>query len=63
VYKTYFRAWTLCIVIPVVYLSMGIDHSFITVVVLGIQAVSMVVMLSVVNRVYAKISGMSLGSA
>ena len=63
VYKTYFRAWTLCILIPVVYFSMGIDHSFITVVVLGIQAVSMVVMLSVVNRVYAKISGMSLGSA
>ncbi len=59
VYSIYYRAWFLFVVPRVVYFSSGIDHTFMTVLVLMLQAVAMVVILSVVSRLYARIGRLS----
>jgi len=59
VYGIYYRAWFLFVVPRVVYFSSGIDHTFMTVLVLLLQAVAMVVILSVVSRLYARIGRLS----
>ena len=58
-YGIYYRAWYLFAVIPSVYFSGGFDHSFNTILVLLLQVVVMVITLSVITRLYAKIKRLS----